>query len=301
MPEPLIHSRAAQAPAHSSPLGAREAAMLTASASGPGRFALRPFFFADGLFGAYYAPRDAAGGTLPVLVCPPVGHEYVRSYNAIRKLCERLSRGGIPAFKFDYRGLGDSHGLAGEGDVEQWRDDLCAAAAELARLAGKSEITIVGLRLGAALAAGVRIDGATVRNLILWDPVVDGAGYLATLRRMHEMCLVDTRRFREQQPHRLQDDERLGFPLPPAAQASIAALRLLNRPFPYDNCCLVTSSASTEYTLLAGDVRRNTRGRFTHEVVAEPGAWDDHGRIESALIANRVVAAIAAKIASGFV
>jgi len=81
----------------------------------------------------------------------------------------------------------------------------------------------------------------------------------------------------------------------------MAQLNLLNKPFPYNNCYLVTSSQTPEYEALAQSLTRNTRGRFTREFVTEPAGWADSRQVESALTANRMVAAISAKIASGFV
>ena len=71
-----------------------------------------------------YAPARDGGPAAPVLVCP-VGSEYVRSYNAIRKLCARLSEKGFPVLKFDYCGLGDSYGDGSETTVAEWRRQYC--------------------------------------------------------------------------------------------------------------------------------------------------------------------------------
>ena len=78
-------------------------------------------------------------------------------------------------------------------------------------------------------------------------------------------------------------------------------MNLLNRPFPYENCVLVTSSQGPEYEAFTHSLNRNTKGRFTREFVAEPAGWDDYRQVESALSANRTVAAISVKIANGFV
>lgn len=263
-----------------------------------------PFFFNGNqkpLFGAYYEPTTSKPAGLPVLICPPTGHEYVRCYNAIRKLCGRLAQSGFGVLKFDYCGLGDSYGDGSEVDVPELRENIRAAAAELARRSGKTEITIVGVRFGATLAAGMRFEGVAVRNMVLWDPVVDGAAYLAGLRALHQACLVDSIRYRKLQPHRTTDNELLGFRYPAGLQSSMSQLSLLNKPFPYNNSFLLSSSHTSEYDELTQSLSRNTRGRFTHEVVQEPAGWEDVRQVESALAANRAVAAISAKLAGGFV
>jgi uncharacterized protein len=279
----------------------RTAAMLEMPV---GRTGVRPLFFnaePKRLFGVYYEPKAERGAGSPVLICPPIGHEYVRTYNTIRKLCGRLSDSGFGVLKFDYCGMGDSYGDGSESHVGEWRDNIRAAASELGRLSGQTEITIVGMRFGATLAAGVRLEGVIARSLVLWDPIIEGAGYLAELRQLHAACLVDTLRFRRPQPHRTSDGELLGFRFPARLQESMVPLNLLNKPFPYNNCFLVTSSQTPEYEALAQSLTRNTRGRFTREFVTEPAGWADSRQVESALTANRMVAAISAKIASGFV
>lgn len=287
------------------PAGQPAHAALSASAeqaAAPG--GIRPLFFngdRQRLFGVFYEPFGERRTGSPILVCPPIGHEYVRSYKAIRKLCGRLSQSGFAVFKFDYAGLGDSYGDGSEADVAEWRNNIRTAAAELCRASGQSEITVVGLRFGAALAAGVRLEGSVVSSLVLWDPIVNGAGYLAELRQLHRVCLVDTLRYRTPQSGRTSDSEILGFRFPPRLQASMGQLSLLNKPFPYSNCFLVTSSQTPEYDELTQSLNRNTKGRFTHETVSEPAGWDDSRQVESALTANRAVAAINAKIAGGFV
>jgi hypothetical protein len=265
---------------------------------------VRPFFFngtQKPLFGAYYEPFASQHAGSPVLICPPTGHEYVRCYNTIRKLCGRLAQSGFGVLKFDYCGLGDSYGDGSEASVPEFRENIRAAAAELARRSGKSEVTVIGLRFGATLAAGVRFEGVAARNLVLWDPVVDGAEYLAGLRELHQACLLDSIRYRKLQPHRTTETELLGFRYPAGLQTSMSQLSLLNKPFPYNNCYLLSSVQSLAGDALIQSLSRNTRGRFTHEFVQESAGWDDVRQVESALAANRAVSAISAKIAGGFV
>jgi uncharacterized protein len=268
--------------------------------------AVRPFFFdadAHRLFGVYYEPPAAKrGADSPVLICPPIANEYVRSFNAIRKLCERLAERGFCVLKFDYYGLGDSFGESTEGEAGEWRANIRAAAHELCKRSGQKEITAVGLRLGATLAAGIRLDdGMALKNLVLWDPVVNGADYLAQLRCMHRSCLADTRRFRKPQSHRFADGEMVGFRFPAAMQESIAALTLLNKPLRHHNLFLVTSAQRPEYELLAGSLLHNARGRLTRELVDEPTNWDDGVHVESTLRINRTIATICDKISNGFI
>jgi hypothetical protein len=251
------------------------------------------------------------------LICQPVGHEYVRSYNAIRRLCRRLAQSGFPVLKFDYCGLGDSYGDGSEATADEWRANIRAAARELARLSGRSELTVIGVRLGGLLAAGMSLEGVVARDLVLWDPVVNGADYLDELRRLHRLCVADTLRFRRPQSHRVTDGEFVGFRFPDRLQQSITGLRLqaelesnveaprqTDRPAvgatppAYTNCFLVASNHTAEYEALADSLRKSFSGRFGCQFVAEPAGWDCHCQAETPLSAQRIVAAINARISS---
>jgi uncharacterized protein len=274
------------------------------SEEAPIRRNVRPLFFNSDpkrLVGVYYEPTTSHSAGSPVLICPPIAHEYVRTYNTLRKLCGRLSASGFAVLKFDYCGSGDSYGDGSDVDVAEWRENIRAAAAELCRQSGQTELTIIGLRFGATLAAGIRLEGAAARSLVLWDPIVEGGRYLEQLRQLHRACLADTLRYRKRQTHRMSDGEFVGFRFPARLRESMACLSLLNKPFPYNNCFLLTSGQTPEYDALAESLNRNTRGRFTREFVSEPCGWEDHRQVETALSANRAVAALTAKIAGGFV
>jgi pimeloyl-ACP methyl ester carboxylesterase len=107
----------------------------------------------------------------------------MRSHRAFRQLTTLLTRGGYHVLRFDYGGTGDS---AGEGEaqtLEQWTDDVSTAIEELRDTAGLDQVTVVGLRLGAALALQAAARGGSggvgVDRLVLWDPVADGERWLA--------------------------------------------------------------------------------------------------------------------------
>ena len=187
--------------------------------------------------------------------------------------------------------------------MERWPNGAPTFGPRRRSFAGEpaGTLTIVGLRLGAALPVGVLLERVALKNLVLWDPVVNGADYLTELETAHRSCLSDTFRFRRSQARRLTQTERLGYRFPQAMQASISELNLLNRPFPYDNCFLVTSEPRPEYEQLAKSLTRNTKGRFTRECVCESTGWGDYRQAETTLRINRMIAAITTKISNGFV
>ena len=141
---------------------------------------------ARGLVGIYQPAESGGDGSGCALLCNPFGQEAIRSHRMLRVLSDRLSRNGVCVLRFDYHGTGDSAGEDHEGDIEGWIADVLQAHNELARRSGFARCAWFGLRLGASLAAlaTARVVGPP-QHLVLWDPVVDGAGYLADLARAH--------------------------------------------------------------------------------------------------------------------
>lgn len=103
-----------------------------------------------------------------------------------RVLATQLERAGYAALRFDYSGTGDSLGDAAAATVEAWVGDVATAADRLKSASGATRLAVVGLRFGATLAALASTRGdLRPRHLVLWDPVVDGAGYLRELADQH--------------------------------------------------------------------------------------------------------------------
>ncbi|GAA4352184.1 hypothetical protein GCM10023165_41050 [Variovorax defluvii] len=182
------------------------------------------------LFGLYHAPeRDSQ---LAVLICMPLGQEAVRGHRLFRVLSDRLARAGVAVLRFDYYGSGDSPGEDTDGDLEGWRRDVCTAHEELRRRAGNRRIIWLGARLGASLAVMAAKSGrCDPTRLILWDPIVDGARYLDTLRAGHvdalerSFCVPDTdwRRRLARDPDAFTE-EIFGFGVSPLMRQQLRAL-----------------------------------------------------------------------------
>ncbi len=165
---------------------------------------MTPFFFGERdrrLYGIFDpAERGQKGRPGAVLMCAPWGPDFMAMHGVLRRLALNLAKGGQNILRFDYFGVGDSAGESDEIDLDGWRGDIEMAIDELKSMAAVQRITVLGVRLGASLAADVSASRSDVNALVLWDPVVKGEEYLADLESAHRAFIEDRTRH---------------FPLPP--------------------------------------------------------------------------------------
>jgi alpha-beta hydrolase superfamily lysophospholipase len=140
----------------------------------------RALWFGPGerpLFGWVHAPDDGRVRGAVVL-CPPLGLEGVCSYRAFRRMAEEMAAAGIAVVRFDYDGTGDSAGSQDEpGRIEAWSASV-RSAIDLIRNAGAAKVVVVGMRVGATIAACELAAGGGVDGVVLWDPCASGRSYL---------------------------------------------------------------------------------------------------------------------------
>lgn len=189
-----------------------------------------PLYFgpSDGaLFGCYDPPSGGLARDRAVVLCQPMGPEYIRAHRSFVQLATRLARAGFPVLRFDYFGCGDSAGETEDASLGRWIADVDRAIDEARRRSGRSRVSLVGLRLGAALAALAASARDDVASLVLWAPVFDGRAYLRELRALQ----VDLLKFAYVQPDPGTEHdaaaEVLGFPLPDPLRAELERLDLL--------------------------------------------------------------------------
>lgn len=149
---------------------------------------MKQFFFGTGerrLFGVYHLP---AGETrkAAVLLCNPFGVEAVRAHRIYRVLAGLLAAEGHAVLRFDYFGTGDSAGACTEFTPSGAVGDILTAHQELTDMSGGARVFWLGLRFGAGLClAAAEKSPRGLAGLLLWDPVIDGAGYLEDMRQAH--------------------------------------------------------------------------------------------------------------------
>jgi alpha-beta hydrolase superfamily lysophospholipase len=151
----------------------------------------RPVWFGDGdrpAFGWFHSPHDGlvrAG----VVICPPLAFNYLHTHYALRLLAERLAASGFCALRFDYDGTGDSAGGNDDPDrVEAWLATV-RSAMSLVRKAGVDDVCLVGMRLGATLAAQAAASDRRTDQVVLWDPCASGRSFLREQRAISTITL----------------------------------------------------------------------------------------------------------------
>lgn len=131
------------------------------------------------------------------VLCHPWGAEYVYAHRTMRQLAVKLSACGFHTLRFDYFGTGDSGGEAFEANPAAAEADVESAMEGLQDIVGAARVTLIGLRLGATLAARTAMRRKEyVEALVLWDPIIlpeEGAGMAGTLPARTLMMLTDTR------------------------------------------------------------------------------------------------------------
>lgn len=234
-----------------------------------------PFFFGEAdspLFGCYDQPLGGPARDRAVVLCHPMGQEYIRAHRAFVQLATRLARVGFPVLRFDYFGCGDSAGDAEEARLARWLADVHRAIDEARRRSGRTRVSLVGLRLGAALAALAARERDDVDSIVLWAPLLEGRSYL------RELCALQAELLRlayvrpEPGTERQAADEVLGFVLPEPLREEIEALDLLAaNGRPAREVLIVDRDASRaaalERALAAAGARVESRS------VPGPGIW----------------------------
>ena len=134
---------------------------------------MNPFYLGTSkrrLFGIH-TPAARAGRSRVAVLCQPLGDEYVYAHRSMRQLAISLSLCGFETLRFDYFGTGDSAGEEDDVDDAGLHADVITAIETLQDLAATDKVTLIGLRAGANVAAGVASHCTAVEALVLWDPL----------------------------------------------------------------------------------------------------------------------------------
>jgi pimeloyl-ACP methyl ester carboxylesterase len=237
---------------------------------------MRPFYFPipeGDVFAVYHEPRNGPARQSAVLLCYPLGHEYLNSHRAYRQIAMTLSEAGFPVLRFDYLGCGVSGGSAEQASVDVWLRSVSQALAELKARSGASRFCLAGLRLGASLALLAAAKTGMVETLVLWDPIVKGNGYLRELESFHRRVLDTTESFSRGviRPARYDGLSLFGFG--PQLRRELGAVDLLSlQQKPAERVLLVESVTESK----AGPITRHLQqwgSHVEHRHIPGDGSW----------------------------
>jgi pimeloyl-ACP methyl ester carboxylesterase len=147
---------------------------------------MNPSFFgtSDRMLFGLYSPASGSRERQGAVICAPLMQEYVWTHRTCRALAQRLAQAGVDVLRFDYFGTGDSAGKSTEVSIDGSVEDTLAAIDELCDIAAVRKVRLIGLRLGAAIAARAAARSKRVHGLVLWDPVSDGRSLGEALHAM---------------------------------------------------------------------------------------------------------------------
>ncbi len=257
---------------------------------------MRAFYFgapARRLFGVYDPPQTDAGLDSSVVLCYPHGREYVSAFRAYRTLAMRLARAGFHVLRFDYLGTGDSAGDIDQASPQQWIADVIAAVNEVRSSLGHSSVSLVGLRLGATLAALAATECRAVDRLVLWEPVVQGSEYLASLRARHSEWLQAEAKPRPRARLLSADEELLGYRFTENLRNDLERVNLWSvATRPARHVLIVSQDDNAEHIRLTQRLQE-LDANVEVKRVEGPKIWSTTPGMEQGLVPNRVLQAIA--------
>jgi len=229
---------------------------------------MNPFYLGTSsrrVFAIHEPPLRPSPRLRSAVLCYPWGSEYVYAHRSLRLLAQRLAAAGIHTLRFDYYGTGDSDGDMSQADLGGWEADTEAAIEGLQDMIGCAQVTLIGMRLGGAVAARVAMRlRRKVDAVVLWDPVVSGEEYIQTLERLGRPSMDgDAGKI-----------EVLGYPLTASMRSAIRRIDLREYvATPPARTLMLASETLASHASLRGTARSAGAKPFDLEPVAAPLPW----------------------------
>jgi pimeloyl-ACP methyl ester carboxylesterase len=240
-----------------------------------------PFFYpssgaysGEQLFGCYHsAAPSAPKRALGLVLCPPLGHEYVQFHRVFRQLAIMLADAGFSVLRFDFGGCGDSSGDHECWSLDRWRSDVGASLDELSRRSGAQALGLVGLRLGATLAMDVAAERGDIQCVVSWDALGSGQAYVDELVGQHEAMLAYAHVRTDFDPQGMGREEILGFNMPSTLIGELSGLDLAAlQGAPSPNILVIESNEAVAQQPLI-ELLRSRGMKVTHQSFANPHLW----------------------------
>jgi pimeloyl-ACP methyl ester carboxylesterase len=235
---------------------------------------MKPFYFGapdEPLFGCYHFPQGKHARSSAIVLCYPMGQEYIRAHRAYLRMATRLSNAGYHVLRFDYFASGDSSGQCEQARVDRWQDDIVNAIEEVRGRSGSEKVCLIGLRLGGTLALLTGAERLEVEGIVLWDPVIDGASYADGLIASHQEFLAN-RPMAKSMPEE-EYAQRLWFPLTAPLVADLHKINLLKAPrIPAKDILLIETNEEPQAQPLKMRLERSgARLQYKHQ--PDQRAW----------------------------
>jgi len=174
---------------------------------------------AHDLLGWLHLPATIEAERL-VVICNPLGTEYMSAHRSIRHLADKLARNGIATLRFDYAYQGDSSaGDFSHARLSDFIDNIGDAVSFAQTRSGMSATALIGIGLGSTFAA-LAAKRSDIDSIVLWNPTVSGKRYIREQKLLSEVL-------RSESPQAEETIDSAGIFLTQALQQDFQAINLL--------------------------------------------------------------------------
>lgn len=179
------------------------------------------------LYAALHRPASMRGSTA-VLFAPPLLHEQPRSRRFVTEVASGLAALGLPCLRFDFFGTGDSAGASEQLDFDSMSADLSLATRALRQRTGAERIAVLAWRASSLALWHWALGGGVASRLIFWEPLSDGAQWLAKLEHddAGERCSPDRYPLMHGQGAVAGDRQLMGFTVSQQLRGDLSSARL---------------------------------------------------------------------------
>ncbi len=144
------------------------------------------------IYSVYHEPKFSENNSKGVILCYPIGHEYIRCHRFYVQLAKKITERGFHVIRFDYPFSGDSFSIENE-NTNKFTIDNClksikAVCSEIIETCDLTDIYIGGCRLGGTLAYLYSIN-EQVAGTFLLNPIIDGNIYINEIKREYKEWL----------------------------------------------------------------------------------------------------------------
>lgn len=215
-----------------------------------------------------YYPRSGRTGS-SVVLAPPDGEERDWAVRTLVTAARVMAKRGFTVARFDYYGQGESEGNYDEATIDTRVADLLAVSKSVSDQTGSVPV-IVAARLSAAVALAAASQERSIRQLALWEPVLDSEQYLQQLLRVNVSTQMVTHgKVIKERPELIADAQRgqavsvNGYPLTGAFIDALLAFDALAALAGFEGRTLCLTLGVTDRRLAAFPTVEATRVQAT--------------------------------------